>query len=711
MARVAVDVPLPHLDRTFDYQVPAELDARAVAGCRVRVRFAGQLVDGFLVERAATTEHRGRLAFLERVVSSEVVLTPQLATLCRAVADRYGGTFMDVARLAIPPRHATVEAEPTGGGEGGEPGPVDSDTVDSDTVDSDTGDSSTEDSEAAPGAGASGTDASGTDVSGTDVPGTEDADATPSGAMPRPDTAAWERYQWGPSYVGALAAGRVANAVWQALPGEDWPRRLAELAATVAAAGRGAVLVVPDHRDVTRLAAACAELAGPDAVAALSADLGPAERYRRWLAVKRGAVRIVVGTRAGMFAPAADPALYVVWDDGDDLHVDPHMPYPQVRDVLMLRAHTDRASLLVAGFARTAEAQLLLESGWAQPLVAPREQLRSRAPRVTPTGEDFDVARDEAAHAARLPAVAFEAARAGLKAGAPVLVQVPRRGYVPGLACAQCRTRARCRHCAGPLALPGGGEAGSPRCRWCGVTDAAFRCSACGSVRLRAVVVGSKRTAEELGRAFAGAPVRTSGGGEVLDTVPAAPAIVVATPGAEPVADGGYGAALLLDGWALLGRQDLRASEEALRRWMAAAALVRPATDGGRVIVGAEAGVPVVQALVRWDPGWLAASELAERRELGFPPAVRMASLDGSPEAVAAALDELAPPDSAEILGPVPLGEVDEDGGSERERALVRVPRGDGRGLAAAVHTLNAVRGARKEGDPVRTRLDPLDLI
>lgn len=693
IARVAVDVPLPHLDRTFDYQVPAELDERAVAGCRVRVRFAGQLVDGFLVERAATTEHRGRLAFLERAVSSEVVLTPRLATLCRAVADRYGGTFMDVARLAIPPRHATVEAEetaPGGGtdtGRGGEPDPANSGTE-------------------APDAGISGTG-----ISGTGVSDTAEAESVDSDAATRPDAAAWERYQWGPSYVGALAAGRVANAVWQALPGEDWPRRLAELAATVAAAGRGAVLVVPDHRDVTRLAAACAELAGPDAVTALSADLGPAERYRRWLAVKRGAVRIVVGTRAGMFAPVSDPALYVVWDDGDDLHVDPHMPYPQVRDVLMLRAHTDRASLLVAGFARTAEAQLLLESGWAQPLVAPREQLRSRAPRVTPTGEDFDVARDEAAHAARLPAVAFEAARAGLKAGAPVLVQVPRRGYVPGLACAHCRTRARCRHCAGPLALPGGGEAGSPRCRWCGVTDAAFRCSACGSVRLRAVVVGSKRTAEELGRAFAGAPVRTSGGGEVLDTVPAVPAIVVATPGAEPVADGGYGAALLLDGWALLGRQDLRASEEALRRWMAAAALVRPATEGGRVIVGAEAGVPVVQALVRWDPGWLAASELAERRELGFPPAVRMASLDGSPDALAAALDELEPPDSAEVLGPVPLGEVDEDGNAERERALVRVPRGDGRALAAAVHTLNAVRGARKEDDPVRTRLDPLDLI
>src|SRR3954468_18158467 len=64
VARVAVDVGLPHLDRPFDFQVPAELAESAQPGVRVRVRFAGRLVDGFLVERAAGTAHEGRLAFL-----------------------------------------------------------------------------------------------------------------------------------------------------------------------------------------------------------------------------------------------------------------------------------------------------------------------------------------------------------------------------------------------------------------------------------------------------------------------------------------------------------------------------------------------------------------------------------------------------------------------------------------------------------------------
>ena len=69
VARVLVDVPLAHLDRPFDYAVPATMADTAVPGCRVKVRFAGQDVDGYLVARAATSEHQGLLAPLRRVVS------------------------------------------------------------------------------------------------------------------------------------------------------------------------------------------------------------------------------------------------------------------------------------------------------------------------------------------------------------------------------------------------------------------------------------------------------------------------------------------------------------------------------------------------------------------------------------------------------------------------------------------------------------------
>ncbi|MEP6696534.1 MAG: primosomal protein N' [Pseudonocardiales bacterium] len=641
IARVSVDTGLAHLDRPFDYLVPAAMAGTAGRGCRVRVRFAGRLVDGIVLERAAESRHTGRLAPIERAVSAEPVLTPEIAALARRLADRSAGTLADVLRLAVPPRHARTEAAPS---------------------------------------------------------------PPPSAAPAAPDAGGWAAYEAGTAFLAALGDGRAPRAAWTALPGPSWPGRLAEAVQATLAGGRGVVAVVPDSRDLARVSAALGVALGAGQHVTLSADLGPAERYRRWLAVRRGAVRAVVGTRAAAFAPVRDLGLLALWDDGDDVLAEPRAPYCHTRDVLLLRAELAGAAALLGGFARTAEVQLLLDVGWARPLGAPRATVRAAAPRVTPTGEDAEVARDAGARTARLPTVAWRAARGALDAGHPVLVQVPRRGYLPAMACATCRAPARCPACAGPVGQPSGARGGVPTCRWCGRLAGDWACPACGSRRLRAVVVGARRTAEEMGRAFPGVPVRTSGRDEVLASVAGRPALVVATPGAEPVADGGYGAVLLLDAWALLGRPDLRATEETLRRWLAAAALARSPTDGGRVVVTADGSLPAVQALLRWDPAWHAQRELADRSALGFPPVTRIASLSGSPVGIADLLASVELPPHTDLLGPVLVAQG-------RERLLIRTPRSAAALLAAALAAGQALRSARKAADPVRVELDPQELF
>ncbi|HEX6453468.1 MAG TPA: primosomal protein N' [Trebonia sp.] len=704
IARVAVDIPLAHLDRPFDYKVPARLDASARPGVRVRVRFAGQYLDGFILERAAASEHSGRLAYLDKVVSPEPVLTPEIAGLARVVADRYAGTLADVLRLAVPPRHAATESAPH-----------------------------------------------------------------PDPPAPRPDRPApgsWRRYPAGLAFLDAVAEGRPARAAWTALPGGapetsgasetggpletggppeagGWPDEIARAAATCASAGRGTVIVVPDGRDLARVGTALEALGAGHVT--LTADLGPAERYRRWLAALRGETLIVAGTRAAMFAPVRELGLVVLWDDGDDLHTDPRAPYPNAREVLALRAHRARAAALIGGFARTAELTQLVASGWARPLEGDRATVRAAAPLVRPAATEAELDRDPAAVTARLPALALRTLRTALAEG-PVLVQVPRRGYLAVIACARCRATARCATCGGPLRLAGANEV--PDCRWCGALAGAWACPDCGGTKVRAVVTGAERTAEELGRAFPGVPVRTSGrphgrpggfpdgpvaagevsagglitatgprggppdgppdGSPVLASVPDKPAVVIATPGAEPV--GSYTAGLLLDGWALIGRPSLRAAEETVRRWLNAAALVRP---GCPVLVHADSAHPAVQALIRWDPAGFAERELADRAELGFPPAVRMASVEGVSTAVASILSGLE--SRFEVLGPVPSERFTQaaDGALEEEevRALVRATREDGSALARALQAAQSARSARKEGGGVRVQLDPADLI
>jgi primosomal protein N' (replication factor Y) len=646
VASVLVDTGLAHLDRPFEYVVPESMAAGAVPGSRVRVRFAGQDVGGFVLDRRESAEHLGTLSPLRRVVSPEPVLTPEVLATARAVAGRYAGTVGDVLRLAVPPRHAAAEKAL----------PLD-----------------------------------------------------PPEPEPLPDLAprAWGRLPSGPAFLAHLAAGGGPTASVLALPAVDaaegWPGLLAEAALATAESGRGSVLVVPDHRDVRRVEQQVARVLGPGRHTRLTADQGPQARYTAFLKALRGQVDVVVGTRSAAFAPVHDLGLVAWWDDGDDLHEEPRAPYPHVREVLLSRAATAGAAVLAAGFVRSVAVADLVERGVLAPVAADRAVVRRAAPSVRVAGEGRDAEADPAAAAAHLPSVAWRAAKDALENG-PVLVQVPRRGYLPSLSCQRCRRPARCPACAGPLALTG--PQGPPACRWCGRVETGFTCPACGEHRVRSSVVGARRTAEELGRAFPGVTVDRSGAGTVLDEVPRGPRLVVATPGAEPVAPEGYAAALLLDAWALLDRPTLDAGEEALRRWCAAAALVRPGPDGGRVVLcGApgHASVPAVEALVRWDPAWFAERELAERRELALPPTARHAVLTGPRAALDAALGELVLPASTTVLGPLPAR------GDDQWRMLLTVPLEDGPPLSVELAALRARASARKDPDPVHVRVDPRD--
>ncbi len=186
VASVQVDTGLAHLDRPFEYLVPQSLAETAQPGVRVKVRFAGQDLDGLVIERRATAEHGGRLAPLRRVVSPESVLTPAVLAAARVVAQRYAGSLGDVLRLAIPPRHAAAEkALPT----------------------------------RAP-----------------DLPRLPDEALAGAAAGAAPAaTPAWERYPAGRHFLAHLAAGGAPAASWLALPttdpAEDWPAALAEAAA------------------------------------------------------------------------------------------------------------------------------------------------------------------------------------------------------------------------------------------------------------------------------------------------------------------------------------------------------------------------------------------------------------------------------------------------------------------------------------------------
>jgi primosomal protein N' (replication factor Y) len=455
---------------------------------------------------------------------------------------------------------------------------------------------------------------------------------------------------------------------------------------------------------------------GDDAFVRLTAEDGPTPRYRNFLRLLHGQVRVAVGTRSAAYAPVRNLGLVCLWDDGDESHSEPRAPYQHARDVLLLRSELQDCALLFAAASRSVESQRLVDSGWAQSISADRPTVRQLAPRVLHSADTYHAEREPLTHQVRIPPVAWRAAREGLQRG-PVLIQVARTGFSPALACEDCREPARCRNCAGPLGQSGRGSAVA--CRWCGRPEHAWRCPHCAGGRLRSTVSGAARTADELGRAFPGAVVVSSSGDHILAEIDDSPRVVVATPGAEPVAPSGYAAVLLLDGNALLGRESLRSLENTLQRWFNAALLARPASAGGVVVVTADDDVAAGH-LVRWDPAGAAARELALRTELGLPPAVRYAALTGSLEALAAFIDGLDLPSSCRVVGPTAVRAAAGPSATEKpgqqsaggsHRTLLFFRYRDAAEVVGGLRARRASLSARRTTEPVHVRIDAVDVL
>ena len=331
VARVVLDVQATHLGQPFDYFVDDSMSEAAQPGVLVRVRFGGQRVSGIIWERVNDSDTpTNAIRYIEKVVSPRVLVPSQMRRDITAVANAYGGTIANVLRVAMPGRVAGVEKEPNA------------------TMQS-----------------ASDVESAADEASYADSPMVDRRGRFASRAEDHFPVIA-KAYEQAQTLRASLTAPQGFSAfVIDALPGVGaWERTLAWMALTAMGAGKSAVLVMPGMREVWSMVHALENMGlhvfAPNArqiyegdIAVLSAALSPADRYRAYLAIGEGRVTCVVGTRAAMYAPVPDEALFAIVDDDAYQYADGLMPYANARGVCRLRAKLHGGVFVAIGRARS----------------------------------------------------------------------------------------------------------------------------------------------------------------------------------------------------------------------------------------------------------------------------------------------------------------------------------------------------------------------
>jgi primosomal protein N' (replication factor Y) (superfamily II helicase) len=324
------------------------------------------------------------------------------------------------------------------------------------------------------------------------------------------------------------------------------------------------------------------------------------ERYRNFLLAMRLESSVVVGTRSAIFTPVRNLAGIIVYKESSSDHFEVRSPGWNTSVIAQIRSEHEGVAIVFTGFTPSVRIAYGIDRSTIK-FNNQKKQVSVQA--FTP------------AEGALLPGRIFGEIKKALKKG-PVLFIAPRKGYGNAVLCAHCRNVALCK-CGGRLSVAAKGLA--PTCVHCGTAFSSWRCAFCNRDRQYLAGRGIDRAAEEISRAFPGFPVVISSGDVIRESVDSKPALVLATPGAQPLAEPGYAAIVVLDAIRFFSHTDINGQERARELLFETASLV---SKDGQVLLVLDDSHPVVAAISRWNVAPLLKRELAEREELQLPPSV-----------------------------------------------------------------------------------------
>ena len=403
------------------------------------------------------------------------------------------------------------------------------------------------------------------------------------------------------------------------------------------AAGKQALLLVPEINLTPQLESRVAARFPQAQLTSLHSELTEAARTRNWRAAFEGSARIVLGTRLAVFTPLPELGLIVVDEEHDPSFKQQDGMRYSARDVAVFRAR-ERNIPIVLGSATPS-----LES-WAN----------ASDPR-TPARYTLLTLKERAVSAARLPAVRridtrLEKLQDGfseallvaigkrLERGEQSLVFLNRRGYAPVLACPTCGWVSHCRRCAANLVLHLAD--GRLRCHHCGLeTRVPKACPTCANQDIMPFGRGTQRLEEVLAERFPQARIlrvdRDSAKSRkqweaLVERIYAGDADILV--GTQMLAKGHDFPRLTLVGAlgadSALFAADWRAPERLFAQLMQVAGRAGRAELPGEVLIQTQfPDHPLYAALVQHDYPAFADSQLAEREQAGFPPYTYQAML------------------------------------------------------------------------------------
>ena len=279
--------------------------------------------------------------------------------------------------------------------------------------------------------------------------------------------------------------------------------RLAEQAL---AAGKQALVLVPEINLTPQLEQRFAARFPGRRLVSLHSALTPAQRLQHWLAAHLGEADLVLGTRLAVFASLPRLGLVVVDEEHDPSYKQQDGARYSARDLAVYRGHLARVPVLLGSATPSLETWAHAQSGrYRQVTLADRV-----GQGALPTVRLLDMTTVPRAGPRQPPrALApqlVDAIQQRIARGEQSLLFLNRRGFAPVLHCPSCTWKSGCPHCSAWRVFHKGERI--LRCHHCGTQEPVPRaCPECGNLDIEPMGRGTERLEEQVAEMLPGARV------------------------------------------------------------------------------------------------------------------------------------------------------------------------------------------------------------
>ena len=237
---------------------------------------------------------------------------------------------------------------------------------------------------------------------------------------------------------------------------------------------------------------------GKEEIAVLHSKLSIGERHDEWKKIKEGKIKIVIGARSAIFAPLENLGIIIIDEEHDSSYKSETTPKYNAKEIAKILAKVNKCPLILGSATPDLNTFYRANIGEIELLKLTKRANESSLPDV----EVVDLKQELAnGNRSMLSMDLYSAIEENLKNKLQTILFLNRRGYSTFIMCRECGYTVKCPNCNISLTYHRFGNI--LKCHYCGHEEKVVTtCPECGSSKIRYFGTGTQKLEQEINKLF-----------------------------------------------------------------------------------------------------------------------------------------------------------------------------------------------------------------